>query len=165
MTRHSVVDSLRWFLIPLSAVFSSPAWAEGFHCQHQTDGADAALVCSDDSGSSGDSVASVALRKMPRWGVHAGLTVIDVCIGPASSLSGRIDDAVKVDDILQPKFAFAGARVCERRYCTDVRKEFSLFINSIPFPIGWTAVSFWLGFEKRSFSIRCDQLVHLEKLQ
>lgn len=162
MMCRSVVESFRLSLISLvsGCFFVSSAWAEGFQCQHQTGGVEPTLVCTDDSGVGYDTAAMVSLRKMPRWGAHAGLTVIDLCLVPKSRLDPSMYHSPKIDDPAQLKLPLQLlTKNCERRYCTDERHDFSLLINSVPIPIGWTAVSFWLGYQQSSFSIRCDSLV------
>ncbi|MEY3904023.1 MAG: hypothetical protein RL189_3329 [Pseudomonadota bacterium] len=159
MSCLSVVDSLRWLIIPISAVVCSPALADGLNCRHVGDSALPSLVCSDESNSDSDKVAWVSLRTMPRWGIHAGLTVIDLCMVPRSSGAQSDDIVLQNDDVKLKSFQSGSGKSCERRYCTDVRRDFSLLINSVPIPIGWTAVSFWLGYRNHDFSIRCDAIV------
>lgn len=163
MSCPSVVDSLRWLFIPISVVVCSPALADGLSCRHVGDGAPPSLVCSDESDTGSDKIAWVSLRTMPRWGIHAGLTVIDLCLVPRSA-AGKSDDLVwHGDDVKAKPFQSGPMTTCERRYCTDVRRDFSLLINSVPIPVGWTAVSFLLGYQHHDFSIRCDAIVQVPK--
>jgi len=160
MSSRSIVHDLRLFAIPLTFFFSPNARASGFHCEHQSVGADPVLLCSDDGADAGDAVARVSLRKMPRWGIHAGLTVVDLCVTRGSQLRLKVDDGFLVDaksDLKQTSDR-PGER-CERRYCTDENHFYSLFVNSIPIPVGWASISFWLGYQHRSFSIRCDAVI------
>ncbi|MEN9809441.1 MAG: hypothetical protein RLZZ488_1008 [Pseudomonadota bacterium] len=164
MSCMSVVDSLRWLFIPLTVVVCSPALADSLSCRHVGEGVPPSLVCSDESDAGSDKVALVSLRTMPRWGIHAGLTVIDLCLVPRSFDSPSAD-LVLIDDLKLKAFQSASIKSCERRYCTDVRRDFSLLINSVPIPIGWTAVSFWLGYRNHEFSIRCDEILQVSQLR
>lgn len=159
MSCLSVVDSLRWFFIPLSIAVCLPALADGFTCRHAVGGAPPSLVCSNELDTGSDKVAWVSLRTMPRWGIHAGLTVIDFCLVPRSVKDNSHDILVHDDNVHSKILQSGSLQSCERRYCTDVRRDFSLLINSVPIPVGWTAVSFWLGHRFHDFSIRCDAIL------
>ncbi len=166
MMCHSVVLNLRWIAFAVVVFLSSEGFAAGFQCEHQTGGVEPALICSDAGTGDGDLVARVAMRKMPRWGIHAGLTVIDFCLMPRSEMSPSVNDAVTLGDTVSPKSSkVSQLGSCQRRYCTDVKHEHSFFLNTVPFPIGWTSVSFWLGYQYRSFSVRCDALVEETEIQ
>jgi hypothetical protein len=97
------------------------------------------------------------MRKMPAWGSHAGLTIIDFCLKPLGT--GKSDDvALKVFDgkAIDQKNRPSGA--CKRRYCTDKKRAFAFLLNGLPFPVGWSVISFKLGIQAQSFSISCDEL-------
>jgi uncharacterized protein YbdZ (MbtH family) len=160
MLFRSNVDPLWMFACVLAFCVSADAQGNAFKCRHQTQGATPVLVCSDDGSPLQTTVAQVVLRKMPRWGVHAGLTVVDFCV--SSRRSEQTDSSIRVDldyGLSAKVPSDDPANVCERRYCTDEKRQFSLFINSIPIPAGWTIVSFWLGYQNRSFSIQCNELL------
>ncbi|MEN9825772.1 MAG: hypothetical protein RI953_1517 [Pseudomonadota bacterium] len=160
MSSRSIVHDLRFLTIPLTFCFIPFARADGFRCEHQSGGVEPVLICSDDGVNAGDAIARVFLRKMPRWGVHAGLTVVDLCVERVGLSDPKKDDSFQIDGSSDLKKASnPSAPQCERRYCTDVKRLHSFSVNSVPFPVGWTSISFWLGYQHRSFSIRCDALV------
>jgi hypothetical protein len=166
MMSHSVVLNLRlvasFFLIGVQ----TEGFARGFQCEHQTSGVEPALICSDEGSGTGEHVARVSLRKMPRWGIHAGLTVIDFCLIPRAVAGAVVDDSVKIDSPMNPKAAdFVPTGSCERKYCTDVNRLNSFFVNTVPIPIGWTSVSFWLGYRNQSFSVQCQELKEESEIQ
>lgn len=164
---HSVVLNLRLVLFGILLILRPVGLGRGFECEHQTSGVEPVLVCSDEGSGAEDHVARVALRKMPRWGSHAGLTLIDFCLIPRAAVGSRFDDHLKFDSPqLDPKSSSNGpSGACERKYCTDVNRAHSVFVNSIPFPVGWTSVSFWLGYRNQSFSIHCDELIDESEIQ
>ncbi|NBW81245.1 hypothetical protein EBR21_05775 [bacterium] len=160
MSSRSIVNDLRFFVISVAFGFSLCARADGFHCEHQPGGVEPVLLCSDDGASAGDSIARVSLRKMPRWGIHAGLTVVDVCLDHVDQPGQKLDDGFQIDAKSDLKLNSGNpVAKCERRFCTDEYRLHSFSVNSIPFPVGWTSISFWLGYQHRSFSIRCDALI------
>ncbi|MEN9529998.1 MAG: hypothetical protein RI932_1871 [Pseudomonadota bacterium] len=135
----------------------SPVSAEVFQCDHQTSAPVPALVCSDRQSTDTSHAAWVSLRKMPAWGSHAGLTIIDFCLKPEGT--GKSDGAsltVFNGSPLDPKFQPEGS--CKRRYCTDKKRAFAFLLNGLPFPVGWSVISFKLGIQTQSFSISCDEL-------
>ncbi|MFZ9520198.1 MAG: hypothetical protein ACO3A4_06945 [Silvanigrellaceae bacterium] len=160
MSSRSIVHRSLFLLFPMSFCFNPSARADGFQCAHKPGGIEPVLICSDDNLSPDGSVAHVSLRKMPRWGIHAGLTVVDLCVVPANRAGIKNDNGFVIDVQSDPKSINAQPdRHCERRYCTDRNRLHSFAVNSIPFPVGWTSVSFWLGYQHKSFSIHCDALI------
>lgn len=133
-----------------------PASAEVFQCEHQTSAPIPALVCSDQQTTDTSYAGWVSLRKMPGWGTHAGLTIIDFCLRPLDS--GKVEDAsLVVYDSASVNQKYLRIGDCKRRYCTDKKKAFAFFLNGLPFPLGWSVVSFRLGIQTQSFAISCDE--------
>lgn len=149
--------SVGWTVVSLCCTSLSPsAFADAFRCDHQVSAPVPVLVCTDQAARAEDRSAWVTLRKMPAWGTHAGLTIIDLCL---KDVKGKDNDAIpklsvdaSADDV---KKVTSGD--CKRRYCTDKKRAFSFLINSFPFPVGWTAISFQFGLQTQSFSISCDE--------
>lgn len=157
MKTKMVGVSMGWMTAVLCGLCLSPsALADAFRCEHQLSAPVPILSCTDQNSAGTGQSAWVTLRKMPAWGTHAGLTIVDLCLkDELNSDDGRIPKlAVDAppDDL---KKVTTGN--CKRRYCTDKKKAFSFLMNSFPFPIGWTAISFQLGFQTQSFSISCDE--------
>ena len=135
------------------------ARADVFQCEHQGTGPEPALVCKDSGIQSGSGSARVTLRKMPAWGTHAGLTIIDVCLDEvAPDNKAQADAFFVVEPSPVQGLSEPTTHNCKRRYCTDKKRAFLFMINSIPVPIGWSVVSFRLGKKSQSFSISCDEL-------
>lgn len=135
---------------------SDIAVADPFRCQHQTAAPVPVLTCSDAGSSTQPQSAWVTLRKMPAWGTHAGLTIIDLCLRENTNSGGVKSSVLSVDaPANELKNLMSGN--CKRRFCTDKRKAFSFLLNSFPFPVGWTSISFQLGIQTQSFSITCDE--------
>ncbi|NBO38620.1 hypothetical protein EBU99_08560 [bacterium] len=159
MKSHSIVaPRCRWILPLFFMLYSQVSTAGAFNCEHLSEGPEPALVCNDAATATGDFTAWVTLRKMPAWRTHAGLTIIDLCLRNLQQYPLSSQPKLIVDPPQKSKASAGPGEICERRYCTDKKHAFSFFINSIPFPIGWTAVSFRLGFDQQSFSITCDEL-------
>jgi len=134
-----------------------PAAAEVFQCDHRTSAPVPALVCTDRQTTSTNQAAWVSLRKMTAWGSHAGLTVIDLCLKPEGTGKGDGASLTVFSDVSQgAKLLPSGA--CKRRYCTDKKRAFAFLLNGLPFPVGWSTISFNLGIQTQSFSISCDEL-------
>jgi hypothetical protein len=161
MLSHAFVLDRRLPVLAALLFFRPETHAGGFQCEHQTAGAEPALVCTDTDSGGGDHVAHVSLRKMPRWGRHAGLTLIDFCLLPRAFAQPEFPSVIRFDaPATDPKSKGSGpAAACSRKYCTDVNQSYSVLVNSIPFPVGWTAVSFWLGYSNQSFSIQCNEIL------
>lgn len=125
-----------------------------FSCEHQVDAPVPVLACKSTLDPSSDSEAWISLRKMPAWGTHAGLTIVDLCLENKYVSHAQNEPSL----IVSQKYSQDDlpGRECTRRYCTDKKSAFSFFINSIPFPIGWAMVRFRFGAETQSFSISCD---------
>lgn len=162
MKRHSIVVTA-WSMVSVSFLPSvvSQASADVFNCEHHLSAPVPVLICTDQSSSPSGQSAWVTLRKMPAWGTHAGLTIIDLCLRDDGTSQGGLEPTLVVNDYL--KTPLAGS--CKRRYCTDKKKAFSFLLNSFPFPVGWTAIKFKLGAETQSFSISCDEFRDSAELQ
>jgi hypothetical protein len=135
---------------------SDVAVADPFRCQHQAAAPVPVLTCSDSGSSDQPHSAWVTLRKMPAWGTHAGLTIIDLCLKDNDSSGVGKLPVLSVDAPANELKSLLSGN-CKRRYCTDKKKAFSFLLNSFPFPVGWTAISFQLGIQTQSFSITCDE--------
>lgn len=150
--------ALRFVLLSLFAfccVRSADNALASFHCEHQGDAPVPILACKSALSSDVGSEAWVSLRKMPAWGTNAGLTIIDMCLRDPSFHNDTIDQTMVVSQKISQ--SEPSGQECIRRYCTDRKRAFSFFINSIPFPVGWAMIQFRLGMETQNFSISCDQ--------
>ena len=147
------------FLIVLAAMTMGTGWSSvvyaSFNCEHSIDAPVPMLACKSSSSPDGESDAWISLRKMPAWGTNAGLTIVDFCLGSAGDNDKKHEPTLTVSKDLPLDTPDQGN--CMRRYCTDKKSAFSFFINTIPFPIGWTMVRFSFGREAQSFSISCDE--------
>ena len=147
------------FILPLIeaafALSGGPNALASFNCEHTIDAPVPVLACKSVSDQNNVDDAWISLRKMPAWGTHAGLTIVDLC------LAKTVDqDHIKLPSLIVSQNVIdepTTGRNCLRRYCTDKKRAFSFFINSIPFPIGWTMIRFRFGREAQSFSISCDE--------
>lgn len=155
--------SLGVFLLMVScalASLSSAEWAlaDGFQCKHSGGGPQPALLCQYSGSEPSQANALVTLRKMPAWGTHAGLTIIDVCsyVNHNDSQEDEVQFVVGDPSVVSHS-SDHGAEICKRRYCTDKKRSFLLMLNSVPVPIGWSVVSLRLGKKNQSFSIACDE--------
>lgn len=166
MVLQSGIGCMRWVPVFCSLIVVTSASAGDFQCQHLTQGDDSTLVCSDNSNDGSGSVGWVSLRKMPGWNAQAGLTLIDFCLVPKIQEPPDFEKGVQKepsqgpDEIQIDKLQLeTPTKNCQRRYCTDQKNQFSLLINGIPIPIGWSFVSFWIGYQHQSFSIHCESVL------
>lgn len=138
----------------LGTGLSTDAYAS-FNCDHMLDAPVPMLACKSTGTSDDGSEAWISLRKMPAWGTNAGLTIVDLCLESGDQKIGKNEPSLTVSQDFSLDSQYS-ERNCLRRYCTDKKSAFSFFLNSIPFPIGWTMIRFRFGREAQSFSISCD---------
>ncbi len=147
-------------VLPLASMtlgaFLIPEAYASFNCEHIVDAPVPMLSCKSTGISDDQSEAWISLRKMPAWGTNAGLTIVDLCLESNNSNIGSHNPTFSVSQDYSLD-EHNSEHNCMRRYCTDKKSAFSFFINSIPFPIGWTMIRFRFGREAQSFSISCDE--------
>lgn len=107
----------------------------------------------------------VTFRKVPSWGGHAGMVLIDMCRIPDPVLQKPFEPGKEY--YVETKDGGDNSKVvqsepglgCIRRYCTEDINHFSFFLSGVPIPIGPAfSLAISVGFSKTSFEIRCKNI-------